>query len=283
MKKSFISKLKELFESEKEVDETIESKFIDVKDNEGRLFRVDGDMIAVDAKVQEILEDGTLADVEDKTYTLEDESTFTTVGSIITEMTEAPDAGSESESEDSIEDPATEVEVNSSFKIVSKFTYDSEKFAIIKEVYKYDIIVDQSEFKVGGVLTYTNDEEEVSTLYSGTYEVEDGRMLTVNNEGLIILITDADGVVLESTEVGDNTDVVAPTDSADLSSDESETLSRVKESIEQFNELKVKYSELESEFEKFKKESSVGHTVISVDFKEENKNEFKSVLHSMLK
>lgn len=80
-----IDKIKALFVAETTVAETpkdVETTFKDVKTDEGRILRVDGD------KVTEITQDGEVA-IEDGTYTLEDGSSIVVVAGLITETVEA--------------------------------------------------------------------------------------------------------------------------------------------------------------------------------------------------
>jgi hypothetical protein len=107
---NLVSKIKALFE---EANPATEVNFKDVKTDSGLLLRITGD-IALDSKVQEIKEDGTLADLLDGDYTLEDGTTISVLGGKIAEVSsaeeEAVDAN-EGESEMAVEveaPPATE-------------------------------------------------------------------------------------------------------------------------------------------------------------------------------
>lgn len=81
-----IDKIKALFVAETTVAETptdVETTFKDVKTDEGRILRIDGD------KVTEITENGEIV-LEDGTYTLEDGSSIVVVAGLITEDVETP-------------------------------------------------------------------------------------------------------------------------------------------------------------------------------------------------
>lgn len=263
MKKNFITKLKEIF-SETEVDESTVAKFVDVKTTEGRIFRVDGDIIAVDAKVQEILEDGTVADVEDGTFVLEDESTITLVGSIITEVVES--ATEDTTEGDVIEDSPEDTLLKKLFSKTAK-----ENFAIIKEISKWEISVDNTTFTLGDKVTYTYDEVQYN-VNDGEYELEDGSKIFIDSDGIIVLIKDATDATPVET---------APADTA-MTEEEDATFAKINEVVENFKSLQTKYSKLESDFEAFKKEASTKHTDLTINFDGITKEKPKSILHSML-
>lgn len=82
---NIIEKIKALFE---EANPTTEVQFKDVKTDGGLLLRITGD-IALDSPIQEIKEDGTLADIPDGDYTLEDGTTISVLGGKIAEVATA--------------------------------------------------------------------------------------------------------------------------------------------------------------------------------------------------
>lgn len=104
-----IDKIKALFVAETTVAETpndTESTFKDVKTDEGRILRVDGD------KVTEITESGEVV-LEDGTYVLEDGSSIIVVEGLITEKVEATteEAPVDAPAEEMVEHMPTEGEV----------------------------------------------------------------------------------------------------------------------------------------------------------------------------
>lgn len=85
-------------------------------------------------------------------------------------------------------------------KLKSFFATDVDKkltFAIIRAVDKWDIEVDAETIEVGTQLHQVGFEGEVWSLSDGEYELEDGRTIQVDSEGIVVLISDAEG---ESTE-----------------------------------------------------------------------------------
>lgn len=69
--------------------------------------------------------------------------------------------------------------------ILSKI--ERENFTQIKEISKWTIDVDNSSFAVGDLITYTY-EDETRPICDGEYELEDGRKILVDSEGVIRLI-----------------------------------------------------------------------------------------------
>lgn len=81
---SLLKKITQLFEAET----AAEVKFADVKTDGGLLLRITGD-IAIDSPIQQINEDGSLSDLADGDYTLEDGTTIAVLGGKIAEVATA--------------------------------------------------------------------------------------------------------------------------------------------------------------------------------------------------
>lgn len=92
-------------------------KFLDVKASDGSIFKVTGEELQVDAKVELVNEDGSLTEVADGEYVLEDGTKIIVVASMITEVVAAEDM-TEEKTEDSKE--AVNVELSSQLLELSK-------------------------------------------------------------------------------------------------------------------------------------------------------------------
>lgn len=225
----------------------------DVKTADGRILRLDTATPAVDTAVQEVTEDGVV-DLEDGDYTLEDETVITVVSGKITVVTPK------------VEETDTDTPV-----------VETMKFSVIKQISKWDMTVDNETFEVGAKVTMSYVDEVTgetitNSAYSGTYELEDGRMITLDNEGVILVITDAAGVVLEAPVVGDNVEMMGAVDKL----------------VDAFSKLKDDNANLKKEIEALKKAPSTAHTkqkleFFSEDTKKDKDGNFKSPLHAMLK
>lgn len=271
MKKTIIDRVKMLFETVSDETTTTEN-FKDIKTEDGRILRIEGDTIATEIAVQEVTADGVI-DLEDGDYTIvnEDETTsvITVASGIITEIKENPDTEDSTDSTTGPEE--TSEDMKTTFKAIVKFAYDNEKFAVIKQIYKYEITVDQEDFTIGTKVTMSYEYEgEITTYsaYAGTYELEDGRMITLNDEGVVVLITDKDGVVTEAPAVGDTTTEPTTTETPTTEGDTEmeQTMSKV---LDAFESLQEKYSNLVNEFEAFKKAPSAAHTDLKISFNSE--------------
>lgn len=72
-----------------ELEQENTSKFIDVKGTDEKIYRIDGEEIVVDAKVQEVTEDGLVDLTEDITIELEDGRKIVVVEGKVSEIIEA--------------------------------------------------------------------------------------------------------------------------------------------------------------------------------------------------
>lgn len=271
MKKTIIDRVKMLFETVSDETTTTEN-FKDIKTEDGRILRIEGDTVATEITVQEVTADGVI-DLEDGDYVIvnDDETTsvITVASGIITEIKENPDAEDSTDSTTGPEE--TSEDMKTTFKAIAKFAYDNEKFAVIKQIYKYEITVDQEDFTIGTKVTMSYEyEDEMITYsaYAGTYELEDGRMITLNDEGVVVLITDKDGVVTEAPAVGDTTteSTTSETPTTEGDTEMEQTMSKV---LDAFESLQEKYSNLVNEFEAFKKAPSATHTDLRISFNSE--------------
>lgn len=271
MKKTIIDRVKMLFETVSDETTTTEN-FKDIKTEDGRILRIEGDTVATEITVQEVTADGVI-DLEDGDYVIvnDDETTsvITVASGIITEIKENPDAEDSTDSTTGPEE--TSEDMKTTFNTIAKFAYDNEKFAVIKQIYKYEITVDQEDFTIGTKVTMSYEyEDEMITYsaYAGTYELEDGRMITLNDEGVVVLITDKDGVVTEAPAVGDTTteSTTTGTPTTEGDTEMEQTMSKV---LDAFESLQEKYSNLVNEFEAFKKAPSATHTDLKISFNSE--------------
>lgn len=275
MKKNILDRVKMLFETVS-TETSTEDNFKDVKTEDDRILRVDGDTVAIDATIKEVTEDGVI-DLEDGSYKLAEEDgkilTITVASGVITDVAEEDAPESDTPEVTTGEDSEN---LKKTFKAIAKFAYDATKFAIIKQIYKYEMTVDQDDFSIGTAVTMTYEYEGETTTYAayaGTYELEDGRMITLNDEGVVVLITDASGIVIEAPEVGDSTDGSGETAPADTTASvDEETMSKV---LDAFESLQEKYANLTKEFEAFKKAPSAKHTDLKIDFNSEETKPLK--------
>ena len=80
-------------------------------------------------------------------------------------------------------------------KMSKKVKTPGVKFAsVIREVHKWDINVSADTIDVGTELVYTDPEDgtEWGKVDSGEYELEDGRLIQVDSDGKVVLITDSE-------------------------------------------------------------------------------------------
>jgi hypothetical protein len=79
-------------------------------------------------------------------------------------------------------------------------TNEVVKLGTILEVEKWEIQVDNEEFNLGDNITVTFEDSEPFPLRDGEYELKDGRIIQVDSEGKIVLITNTDGTIEAITE-----------------------------------------------------------------------------------
>lgn len=275
MKNEFFDKVKALFSDIKfeGEEETKSEKFLDLKTEDGRVFRIDGEELVTEISIKEIVEpeegdetgESGIIDVEDGEYTLEDGRVITVESGLIKSIKESEgDSSSDSE-------PSSDSEMNK-LRVISKMTINTENMAVIKETYVWEIEVVNTEFKVGDVvkMTYEEDGEvEEYTVYAATYELEDGRFITTNADGVIILITDKDGNVLESPSVDDN---LNPTGEDSQPSDEMSAviMDAFKIVKGELDEIKKEFKLLEEKYNKIAKLPSGKFEKATASFKQES-------------
>lgn len=263
MRKEFFNKIKTLFEG---VSDDVEL-FLDVKTEDGRVFRVDGEEIKLDVSVKEIVEpaegdesgDSGIVDIEDGVYKLDDGRSIKLEAGIIVEIIEAEEDEVSTDSGDSA--PSSE-ELNKVI-VLNKMSYDDVKMSIVKETWTYEYEVTNVDFKVGDVLeiTYVEDGENINyDASAGTYELEDGRLITTDSSGVILVIVDAEGNVLEAPVVGDNVE--------DVSGDE-DMLSAFGLIKNELDSIKEEYKKLENKYNELAKSPSAKFEKTTGSFKKE--------------
>ncbi len=79
----------------------------------------------------------------------------------------------------------------------TKETTETEimKLGKVLEVNKWEITVDNEDFKIGDKITVSYEGSDPFNLSDGEYELEDGRVIQVDSDGIIVLITNTDGTV----------------------------------------------------------------------------------------
>ena len=273
MKNKLLKKIKQMFE-----DET----FVDVKTNDEKILRVYSADVVVDSTIEEVTEDGTVV-LEDGDYTLEDGMILTIVEGVITEIVEV-----EAETEDEITEEEFTKMLKRRSKKVSKFGKSKKsvkKFeTVIKQVTKYDISVDNTTFAIGDVVTVSYEDGDTYSMYAGTYELEDGSSITLDEDGIVIMITDNTDTVTDVVEVGD----VITNDSVEVggdveSTDETEFEEFMVKLFKKINSLEKENSELNVKFNKLSKTATGIHTETKLNTKADFSNEKpKSKLHNMI-
>lgn len=253
MKKNLLERVKALF---------AEDIYTDVKTDDNRVLRVYSDVIAIDVKVEEVTSDG-LMPLENADYLLEDGRILVIADSMIVEIKEAE-----------VETPSSaDTEEMSSIKT----------FAVVKQITKWEMVVDNDTFEIGNTVKMTTEDGEEYTVYAGVYELEDGRMITLNEEGVIVLITDSQNVVLDAPVIGDV--VLAAEPIADVvPSEDSVSVSEVEEAMSVIvSNFEKTIKEMEERYARLAASPSAQHTNVKIDFKsEENNNKPTSYLHGLL-
>lgn len=268
MKKNILKRLSALF-----ADEEV---YTDVKTEDGKILRVYSGSVAVDVAIEEVTEEGMLA-LEDAEYKLEDGSTLVVVAGMITEIKEG-----EKPEDTTTEDDVNTEDMSSKGQDMSKIKH----FAIIKQISKWEMTVDNETFEVGSKVTmsYEDDGNLVTySAYAGTYELEDGRTITLDNDGVVVLITDATGTVAETPEVGSTIDGETPAPAVDEATptDVEETMAKIEA---KFASQEAKYKELEAKYNELAKSPGAVATKTKEDFKSEEKkvSKPKSVMHELI-
>lgn len=236
--KTILKKMKSLFEEED--DKSVD--YVDIKTKDGKILRVDD--VLVDAKVKEVDEDGVI-DIDDGDYTLEDGTILTIVGGVITEIKEADE---EDKADEDSEKP-TDIEAS--------------EFAKITSITKWELNVTADKIEVGTELKTLNEEGEEVPIYDGEYELEDGRLIQVDADGVVVLITDP------ADEEGENkpeseSESKPESDDSDDSDDSDEfneqVFSKIEKIVKELKKLKTENKKFSEKLEKFGKEASDKHT-----------------------
>lgn len=258
MKKNLLDRVKSLFAEE--------DVYTDVKTDDNRVLRVYSDVIAVDVRVEEVTSDGLMS-LEDADYLLDDGRVLVVKDGMISEIKEA-------------EPTTTDVAPAEGMSAVLKF-------AVVKQISKWEMIVDNDTFEVGSTVKMTCEDGEEYTLYNGTYELEDGRLITLNKEGVIVLITDSEGTVLETPNVGETLipePIVEPSTTDVAPAEDAVSMSEVEEAMSVIvSKFEKTIKELEEKYEKLASSPSAQHTNVKIDFKSEDDDKPVSYLHSIIK
>lgn len=170
MNKNLIDKVKEIFRTEKFADEPVNAM---VKTKDGDIFMIKDTEVKVGAEIVKMDQDEEVA-ILDGDYILEDESTLTIKDGMISVIT--PE----------VEDVAETTEEGAVEEVV--------KMAVIKQINKWSMDIDQDTLEVGTILTQTwvngdGSAMEPTTVSSGEYEMENGDLIQVDSDGKIVLIT----------------------------------------------------------------------------------------------
>jgi len=121
----------------------------------------------------------------------------------------------------------------------------SHRFALITAVSKYEVEVDAETFEVGSQLRQVDTEGNSWSLDDGEYELEDGRSIQVDSEGIVVLIGDG-----ETEETSEET----------LMSEE--TKKEIEELKSKITEMEAKEVEMNSQIEKLNNEPAEVETKI---------------------
>lgn len=166
---SFLDKVRAIFADENKEEKMAEDTF--VKTEDGKIISVKGGPLAVEAMVMWVNEDATESAIEDGDYTLED-------GTVVS-IKEGKVAEIATKEEEATEDEEMKSEV---------------KMAVIKQVSKWAMDVDQDSIELGTILTQTYKNEDGTDgdplpVCAGEYEMENGDTIQVDSEGKVVLIT----------------------------------------------------------------------------------------------
>ena len=309
-KNSLVKAIKQLlFAAETETEEV----YVDSKTEDGKTLRF-YPAIEVDAKVKEMQEDGTLADLDSSitSITLDDvieateavEEVVDENGVVTTEAKPAIEAVSatvltitdsvitavEATSED---EPKNEEMNKIKFMAPSKVERTkegTENFAILKEVYTWEIEVDNASVEQGATITYTVDYgngPETFPLWGGTFQMEDGNWVTLSTEGVVILIVDNEGTVISAPAVGEKVETpvsndteTAPTTEDDTTEDQEMSVED-KEVFSMLQTLKEENEKLKEDFKKLSQTPSVDPINSKMDFKKEKNTNVDTKQKSM--
>ena len=184
MNKNLIDKVKEIFRTEKFADEPINAM---VKTKDGDIFMVKDTEVKVGAEIVKMDQDEEVA-ILDGDYILDDESTLTIAEGKITVITPKKE-------EDTVVEEEIPAVVEASTEV---------KMAVIKQINKWSMDIDQDSLEVGTILTQTwvngdGSAMEPTTVSSGEYEMENGDLIQVDSNGKIVLITPKTAETLEES------------------------------------------------------------------------------------
>lgn len=231
MNKNLIDKVKEIFRTEKFADEPVNAM---VKTKDGDIFMIKDTEVKVGAEIVKMDQDEEVA-ILDGDYILEDESTLTIKDGMISVITPEVEDVAETTEEVAVEEPV--------------------KMAVIKQINKWSMDIDQDTLEVGTILTQTwvngdGTAMEPTTVTSGEYEMENGDLIQVDSNGKIVLITkkgtETTPVVEEEVAL-----VIEETEEMKALKVELEAIKLAKENSD--NELKI----AQEAFEKLKKAPAV--------------------------
>jgi len=219
-KKTVISKIKEFFSSEEEVQ-----KFVDVKTLEGKILRVT-DMVE-GAEVKEITEDGEV-DVENGEYNLEDDLVLVIEDGKVSEIKEV-------EAEEVEEEATEEVEEEMETEVV--------EMANVMRTDGVAIYYEGTEL-VEGTALYL-DEAMTEPAPDGPHELEGGLMVVIEDGKL----ASVEEIVEEATE--EVVEEMETEDTPKLTAQLKDLISQMKDLKNSFEELKTENENLKARFNKF--------------------------------
>lgn len=229
-KKNILTKIKELFNSQEEKFETQ-----DYKTQDGRILRVMGGL-DVGTEVKELDSEGE-SDIEDGNYVLEDGMVLMIHGGKITEVTEVEDK----EEDMGNMEPETEMgDMTDKEKMMKTSLMDGTKVKV------------EGDLMVGSKVMIEKDGEWIQAP-EGQHDLEDGRVIYVDAEGMINEIQTPD-TKKEDEEM------------SELFSSISKLVDEVKELRKELGEIKTENQELKSKFSKFSKEPSEEPTTHEIKF-----------------
>lgn len=252
-KKSIISKIREMFTTEEEVNEA----FVDVKTDDGRILRV-SDM-TIGSSIVEITEEGEVA-LEDGDYVTAEGYTISVEGGVITDIKEPEAEVTEEAPVEAAEgEEKPEEVVEGEDKFIDAVLKDGTKIHIVTQV--------EGELTPGDIVHVVDEEGNQTEAPAGEHELEDGRILVVGEAGTLVEVKEASEEAPAEEEMEDEQEIKGVLNGL------KELINQVKDLKSQFDEVKKENEELKERFNKFASEPSEEPTKQKVDFSKVNKEE----------
>ncbi len=249
-KKTILAKIKNIFQ-----DEEIETKFVDVKTEDGRILRV-SDM-EVGATVTEITEDGE-KEVESGSFELQGGVTINVEDGKISEINKVDEKAEDemTDEEEKLEEVVEEIvkeedELDEHEGLYLKLE-DGTEIHIVTKV--------EGELSEGDVVHIVSEEKEMSPAPEGEHTLEDGRIIVLDGESKLVEVREAlsEEKEKEEEEMSEEvlTEEVEAEEAVKVTNQLKDLISQIKDLKNSFEDMKKENDELKSRFNKFASEPS---------------------------